>query len=46
MRPLADYLFAVLVAVLSGGGWYLAHWGFNIALAYVRAVLRLAGGAS
>lgn len=46
MRTSADYLFALMVAVLSGGSWYLAQWGFNIALAYVRAVLRLAGGAS
>ncbi|WP_275412649.1 hypothetical protein [Rhizocola hellebori] len=26
MRPLADYLFAVCVALISGGSWYLAHW--------------------
>ena len=47
MRPLSDYLFALLVALISGGGFYLAQWGFLVALAYVRAWLRLlAGGAA
>lgn len=28
MRPLSDYLFALLVALISGGSFYLAHWAF------------------
>lgn len=40
MRSLSDFLFALLVALISGGGWYLAHWGVNLLLAELRAALR------
>ena len=33
MRPLSDYLFALLVALFSGGCCYLAHWALLLLLA-------------
>lgn len=47
MRSSADFLFALLVALISGGGFYLAQWGFLILRDEIRSLLRYhAGGAA
>lgn len=38
----SDYPFAVLVALIVGGGWYLAHWALLLLLDRL-GVRRIAG---